>query len=246
MAARIQTAEQAGYPSAQSTTNQTDARTVIIRVGFWSALVTGVLALLWTLAFGVELIGAPPAPWSGIEAYARTFGFPRMLNLIPALPLGWAYIVMMVSLYSYAPAEKKIWGLIALAFGIVYAVMANINYLIQLIAVRPALLSGELEGLTIFVGDNPHSVFWALANAYAIQSMSLFFAAWIFDRSKLERWIRWLFIVVGLTVPFQFAYSFGLIPMTLAMPVLLIWIVGVPVGCFLLAALFRQNERGAA
>lgn len=245
MTIQVEYAREADIRSEQDITNEMQARVVNSRVGFWSALVTGALALGWALAFGFEVAAVPPAPWSGVEAYARAFGFPRMLNLIPALPLGWAYIVMMASLYLFAPPAKKIWGLTALAFGIVYAVMANINYLIQLVAVRPALMSGELDGLSIFVGDNPHSVFWALANAYGIQSMSLFFAAWIFGKSKLERWIRWLFIAVGLTVPFQFAYSLGLIPMGIAMPILLIWIVGVPVGCFLLAVLFRRGERAA-
>jgi hypothetical protein len=213
----------------------------VSQVGFWSALATGLLAAGWVMAFVTQQMIAPPIPWAGIEAYARSFKSIQMLNLVPALPLGWAFIVMMVSLHFWAPEEKKIWSMIGLAFAIVYAVMANINYLIQLVAVRPNLLSGELEGLGLFAGDNPHSVFWALANAYAIQSMALFFAAWVLDGGKLERWIRRLFVAVGVTVPFQLGYSLGLVPMAIALPVLMVWGIGVPLSCFMLAVLFRRG-----
>ncbi len=214
-----------------------------IKVGYWSSLATGGLALIWTITFIVQIILVPPAEWSGVENYARAFSFIHMLNLAPALPLGWAFIVMMASIYACASEEKKIWALIGLAFGILYATMANINYLIQLVAVRGSLLSNETKGLELFIGDNPHSVFWALANAYAIQSMAMLFAAWVFPKGRLENWIRGLFIAVGVTFPFQFLYSLGFIPMTIAMPILGIWIIGVPLSSFLLAALFRQADR---
>jgi hypothetical protein len=124
--------------------------------------------------------------------------------------------------------------------------MASINYLIQFVVVRPSILQGEAEGLGLFVMGNPHAIFTALATSYAYQSLGMLFAAWALGGGKLERWIRWLFVAVGVTVPFQLGYSLGFVPMMLGLPVLMVWIVGVPLSCFLLAARFRRAERRTA
>ncbi|MFN3346682.1 MAG: hypothetical protein ACK42E_02585, partial [Candidatus Bipolaricaulaceae bacterium] len=106
-----------------------------------------------------------------------------------------------------------------------------------------SLLAGETEGLGLFVIDNMHSVFWALANSYAIQSIGLFFAAWAIEGGRPAHWIRGLWIAVGVTAPFQFSFSLGLIPMAIALPVLGVWIVSLPLSTVFLAALFRHPER---
>ncbi|MEW6181111.1 MAG: hypothetical protein AB1522_14440 [Chloroflexota bacterium] len=134
--------------------------------------------------------------------------------------------------------------MVGLAFAIIYAVMANINYLIQLVTVRASLLAGETEGLGLFVSENMHSIFWALANSYAIQCLGLFFAAWAIEGGRPARSIRGLWIAVGATVPFQFAFSLGLIPMEIGLPVLGVWIVSIPLSAILLAALFRERVPG--
>lgn len=221
----------------------------VYSIGFWSALLTALLSLAWTAAFAYQFSSAPPGPWGGVEETARSFNFlTDMINLVFALPLSWAFVVMMVSVHFSVPEDKKIWTMIGLVFGIIYAVMANINYLIQLVTVRASLLAGETEGLGLFVSANMHSIFWALANSYAIQSLGLFFAAWAIEGGPQAggpqaRWIRGLWIAVGMTVPFQFAFSLGLIPMLASLPVLGIWIVVVPASAFLLAAQFRHMER---
>ena len=124
------------------------------KLGFWSSLLSGLLALAWAAAFAYQAVAFPPGEAFDPETYARSFTFLRMINLVPAILLTWPFVVMMISLHFYAPAEKKIWTMIGLAFIIIYAVMADINYLIQLVAVRPNLEQGQLEGLRIFIGDN--------------------------------------------------------------------------------------------
>ena len=216
------------------------------QVGFWSALLTALLSIAWTAAFAYEFSTAPSAPWTGVQDTARSFNFlADMINLVFALPLSWTFLIMMVSVHYFVPAEEKLWTMIGLSFAIVYAVMANTNYLIQLVTVRASLLAGETEGLGLFVIDNMHSVFWALANSYALQSIGLFFAAWAFHGSRLAQWIRWLWIAVGLTVPIQLAFSLGLIPIAASLPALVFWIVGVIVSAILLALQFRRAELGA-
>lgn len=220
------------------------------RIGFWSALLTALLAIGWDLSMVVQNVVSPPKAWEGIEAYLRSYNPIEMLNLIPSLPLASAFIVLMVAIHFYAPVEKKIWSLLGLAFAIVYAVLASVNYLVQFIVVRPAILSGQGESVALFVMGNPDSIFWALANSYTYMSISLLFAAWVFGGGKIERWIRWIFVAVGITAPLQFAHSLSGISLVIGMPVILTWMVGVPLSGFLLAILFRrypnQSEQGGA
>jgi hypothetical protein len=65
--------------------------------------------------------------------------------------------------------------------------------------------------------------------------------SWVFSGRKLERWIRWVFVAVGVTVPFQFAYSLGLLPTAIGLLAVSIWIIGVPLSSFMLAALFKRR-----
>jgi hypothetical protein len=218
------------------------------RIGFWSALLTALLAFGWDVSMAIQNVISPPRAWQGIEAYLRSYNPIEMLNLVPSLPLASVFIVLMIAIHFYAPVEKKIWSLLGVAFAIVYAVFASINYLIQFIVVRPAILSGEGDRVALLVMGNPDSVFWALANSYMYMSISLLFAAWVFEGGRLERWIRWIFIAVGITAPFQFAHSLFGISLLIGIPVILTWMVGVPISSFLLAILFRrfpsQSQQG--
>ncbi len=212
-------------------------------VGYLSALLSGTLAISWAVSVVVQNILSPPAPWSGIQAYAASFTMIKMINLIPALALAPAYLVMMVCVYFYTPADKKLWSMIGPAFTIVYAVMASINYLIQLIAVGPGLSAGQTEGLALWAGDNFHSIFWALANSYSYMSVGMFFTAWAFDGGRLESWIHKVYLIVGSTAPLQFAFSFTS-SLVLGVPGLFAWVLGTPLTCFMLAALFRRMPGG--
>lgn len=215
----------------------------VIRVGFWSSLLSALLAVGWLVTLAVQMSIAPAAQWSGLEQYVRDFRPIEMLNLVPALLLASAFVVMMVSVHLAAPAEKKVWTLTGLAFAIIYAVMATVNYLVQLVVVRFSILSGQTQGLSLFAMDYPYSVFKALANSYAYQSVALFFVAWAFSGGRLENWVRRLFVVVGLTAPLQLAYTLLDLDIAIVLPATFVWAIGVPLGCVLLAALFRKSVK---
>lgn len=217
----------------------------VIQIGFWSAILSAFLAAGWAVAMIIQNAISPPTVWTGIQAFASSFQFIQMLNLVFALPLAASFLVMMASIYFYAAEDKKIWAMLGLSFTLLYTVMATINYLVQLVTVRISLISSETEGLGLFVMGNQHSVFWALANSYAYMSLAMLFAAWVFGSSRLERWIRWLFAIVGITAPIQLAgmlFQWGLV---VGIPAGLIWSISVPLACFLLAVLFRRAGQRA-
>ncbi|HKZ83713.1 MAG TPA: hypothetical protein VJ793_08655 [Anaerolineae bacterium] len=233
----------AGDWSREATPRSISVPQVVSQVGFWSAILSGIFAFGWFAGMVVQTILSPPEPWTGIDAFARSFRFIQMLNFIPSLPLASAFLVLMVCVYFYASEEKKIWGLLGLAFTIVYSVMASINYLIQLLVVRQSLALGETEGLGLFAHGNTHSVFWALASSYAYMSLAMLFAAWVFGSNGLERWVHWLFIIVGVTAPFQFVGVIFELGLLVGAPAGLIWSIATPLACFLLAVLFKRAER---
>jgi len=146
----------------------------------------------------------------------------------------------MVSIHYYARDDQKIWSQLGLAFAIVYAAMASINYIVQLTVVRLSILNRETDGLAMFVMGNPHSIFWALASAYIFMNLAMLFAAPVFEGGKLERWIRWLFLANGASVVITI---FGIVvdsPAIYLLGSLVPWCVIFSGATVLLAVLFRR------
>ncbi len=213
----------------------------VVKLGFWSAILSGILAFSWLVAMIVQTVFAPPKDWAGVGSFVASFRPIEMLNFVPSVPLASAFLVLMVCLTFYASEQTRIWAMLGLAFTIVYAVMASVNYLTQLLVVRSSIALGETEGLGLLAHSNPHSIFWALANSYAYMSLAMLFAAWVFGSRGLEGWVRWLFVIVGVTAPFQFLGVLFQLGLIIGAPAGLIWSVATPAACFVIAALFRRR-----
>ena len=106
----------------------------------------------------------------------------------------------MVCVHYYAAPVKRIWSHIALVYTVIYAGMATINYAIQLVSAQRALIHGETDGLSMLVHGNPHAIFWSLVSCYVFMNLAMLFAAPVFSGGRLERWIRRLFLLNGLSV----------------------------------------------
>jgi hypothetical protein len=218
----------------------------VCQLGFWSA----VLATLSSIGYGIAVIvmmissltaaAVTPPGWHGVEAFVASFQFIQMLPLIPSLVLAPTFIVLMVSIHYYAASDKKIWSHLGIAFTLVYAAMASINYITQLTVVRLSILNQETDGLAMFVMGNSHSIFWALASSYAFMNLAMLFAAPVFDGGRLERAIRWLFFANGVSVV---ATIFGVVvdsPPIYLLGSLVPWCVIFSLATLLLAVLFRR------
>lgn len=223
----------------------------VSQVGFWSA----VLATLFSIGYGIAVIvtmistmttatDTPPG-WHGIESFVATFQPIQMLSLIPSLLLAPAFVALMVSIHYYAGPEEKIWSHLGIAFTLVYAAMASINYILQLTVVRLSIANKETDGLAMFVMGNSHSIFWALASAYIFMNLAMLFAAPVFHGGRLERWIRWLFLANGATVVVTI---FGVVvdsPAIYLLGSLVPWCVVFSLATALVAMLFKRIESRA-
>jgi hypothetical protein len=186
----------------------------VSQVGFWAA----VLATIFSLGYGISVIVMmvsmlatvtdSPSGWGGIETFIASFQPVQMLPLIPSLFLAPAFIVLMVSVHYYAAPDKKIWSHLGIAFTLIYATMAAMNYMVQLIPVWRSISNGEADGLAMFVLGNPHSMFWGLAYAYIFMNLAMLLTAPVFEGTPLERWIRLLFILNGVSGVFTIVWIF--------------------------------------
>ena len=219
------------------------------RIGFWSASlstlfsigygISGIIMMISTLATATET----PSGWNGIESFVASFQSIQMLPLIPSLLLAPTFIVLMVSIHYYAAPDKKIWSHIGIAFALIYAVMASINYITQLTVVRMSILNKETDGLAMFVMGNSHSIFWALASAYAFMNLAMLFAAPVFEGGRLERSICRLFFANGASVVVTI---FGIVvdsPPIYLLGSLFPWCVIFSWATMLLAVMFKRLER---
>jgi hypothetical protein len=223
----------------------------VSQVGFWSAVLATLFGIGYGLALIVTMISAmttatDTAPgWHGIESFVATFQPVQMLSLIPSLLLVPTFVVLMVSIHYYAAPEEKIWSHLGIAFTLVYAAMASINYILQLTVVRLSILNKETDGLAMFVMGNSHSVFWALASAYAFMNLAMLFAAPVFHGGRLERWIRWMFIANGASVVITILGVVVDSPAIYLLGSLVPWCVIFSIATALVAVLFKRIESTA-
>ena len=218
----------------------------IYKLGFWSALISAVCSVLWFVTFGLKDVIAPVPSWMDLQQYANAFSSLRLLYVYPSLILPLAYIAFLTCIHFSIPEEKRYWSLIALSFGIVYAVMASINYNIQVVAVRQSLAAGETSGIAMFIPDNPHSIFNALANSYVYMALSMAVIGFVFENQGLQRWIRWIFFAQVLTVLGQVGNTMFGLSFNIFMITSFVWIIGAPVAFVLIAILFARPKRGFA
>lgn len=201
-------------------------RTAVLRVGFWSA----VLTTIWIVAFDLALL----AGVSGIP----TGSLPVIASLLIAPPL----VSLMASLHGYVPHERRIWTQTGLSFSIAYAALVAFNYFLQLTVVRqnPA----AYPWLTM--DFKPDSAFWALeVLGYSFMSLAALCVVPALGRGRHETPIRWLFVAnAALNGLGDVAYVLTANPLNLLVLASLgVWAVAFPGATALLAVMFKGAEQ---
>lgn len=171
-----------------------------LQVGFFSAIF---MALMTAITFGFAINAIPISGANCMEncieyPYLNTIGqFPKDFQwMIPAILMMLVYLVFMVSIQSYASPEKKIFGQISLAFAVITTMLLVADYFIQFSVVPVSLMNGELEGIPLIIQYNSHGPFIVVEElGYILMSLSFIFSAFVFEpKSRLEAWVRWIFI----------------------------------------------------
>ena len=131
-------------------------------VGFYSAISTVVLTLsTFVFAMMAVPISGANCPEGCVEyPYLDTIAqFPRdYLWMYLATSMLISYLILMVSIHSYAPEEKKIFSQIGLSLSMITTLILLADYFIQFSVVPISLMSGETEGITLLTQYNPHGM----------------------------------------------------------------------------------------
>jgi hypothetical protein len=224
---------------------------VVGRLGYWSAILTALLAAVNFMAgFLTPARSGPFALPAAIIPYpytdAASFIPTDYIWLYPGILLALAFVVLMACIHYHAPLDKKIFSHIGLLFALIYAAVIITDYFIQFTVVMPSLLSGETSGLSLFTQYNPHGIFIALEGlGFSMMSVAFLFAASVFVGGKIERTIRFLF-----SISFILAIAFFVVFSVLKYDIVVFevtilainWLVLIVSGA-LLSILFRRAGR---
>ncbi|MCL4559131.1 MAG: hypothetical protein M1281_00765 [Chloroflexi bacterium] len=160
-------------------------------IGFWSAVLTTVggviyfLVIVWANLSG-QFTFPPPES-------IQLFGGIASLLFCPAL------VVVIASLHTITPAEKKVFSQCSLAFTLLFALSVSINRFTQLGVIRQSLAAGTVEGINWFLpyGDRSIMLGLEMMGWGWFLGLAMLSAAPVFSRGKLERWLRGLMILYG-------------------------------------------------
>lgn len=166
-----------------------------IRLGFCAAILTAALTAVF---FGVGIFGS--SAFNGSIPYPYVLSTIRPIDYavwIPAILLAPTLVVLIACIHIQSPTDKKIFSQIALSFSLIFASIVTADYFIQLTVVLPSILSKETEGLSLFSMYNPHGILVSLESlGYLFMNSALLALAGVFvGKNKLERAIRWIFLI---------------------------------------------------
>lgn len=198
------------------------------RFGMWAASA----ALVASVAYGIpqllQVAGVLVDPWD------------RILIFAPSLALAPAFVLTMVAVHGTAPAEHQTYSLAALAFAIMYGVMACVVYVTQLGVVIPHDLRGDGARYALLACCGQNQLMTGIdLIGYTLMSLSLLFAAPLF--AGRHRILRLWLLANGALAPFLI--------LQLAWPSLIyvgaLWLVTFPMAMLLLARWFAGQDNAA-
>ena len=165
--------------------------------GYYISIITTVLTVI---TFGIA-ISTPPlsGPFCTGPCFEYPYTdiasrFPRDYYwMYPAILLSISYLIMMVTIYQTAPVNKKLYGMLGVAFAIMASLILITDYFIQVSVIQPSLLAGETDGISLLTQFNPHGIFIVLEEiGFTLMIISFFALFPMFNgTSTLEKTIKW-------------------------------------------------------
>jgi hypothetical protein len=214
------------HKELQKSKEETKMNTSVNKVGFWSAILVAIFAIIYSVAQIVVIAVPPTPPWDFIELFA------------PSLFLAWSFIVMMISIHYYASEDRKIYSHIGLTFGVLYAALVSIVYFAELSVAVPMVFRGETY--PAWLSFNSPSMLVSIDGlGYVFMALATLFASQVFAGQKQQSLIRWAFFANGLLSIVIFAAVF--IPSVTMIGAL--WIITMPLSAIATIRLFYKQKK---
>ncbi len=170
------------------------------RLGFWAASYVAVLEILYILILIFMMVSEgitlPPSPFVQLASGIATF------LTIPGL------VVLYTAIRFVKQDTNEVLGSLGVTFTILFAVTVSINRFVQLTVIQSNLADLPAD-LSRFLPYSEGSIMFSLEvlGWGVFSSIAAVFVAPLFSITRLERTIRWLFIIYAL-LSFGSAISF--------------------------------------
>jgi hypothetical protein len=145
----------------------------------------------------------PQPTWQDAATFAANYHPVQLLPYVLGLPLVAGSLAMIVGLCLMALGRFRERAALAASFGIVFATMIFLNYILQstfvpaLVAQRSTTMDPFIEAFSM---TNPAAIGWAIEMwGYGFLGVATWLLAPLFAGSRLERWTAALFVLNGVT-----------------------------------------------
>ena len=222
-----------------------------IKLGYWSAVLSVILTIGWFIGLVVATIFFRIPSWTNLADFVAAI---RPASLVAATLaqaaaffLGPLSLILFCSLHDYAPDDRKILTRIGLCCMVATMVLGNQMYFVHFNIMRLIASKHALMGLEQFVEWNPGSAISAsglLAWSF-FWGLGLIIVAPIFSGGRLERLLRYTFLICGVCgILGTVGYLFEI---TLFMLVYFMGAMAAGTSMYVLESLlFKRLERGSA
>jgi MFS family permease len=217
-------------------------------IAFWSSTIFALTGVLYGISMGVLLSNYSIPDYTNLKEFLEQvdrnfinfYSFSQLFAFISSL----IFIVLLCTIYETTNDRCKVYARLSISFGLLFTLLACINYFIQFSIVRLSVNSGKIANLDAFVQFNPLSfasainmLGWSL-----FLGLSVFFLAILFQGNRLSLAIRMSFYLTSVCclcgfVGFVFDFPVLLFIFQMGMT------LGLTIGAILLAIFFRKIRR---
>jgi len=173
------------------------------QIGNMSAIMAITAITVYMLSFFAILIVNPLYVWSDFthflayqQQHPQSFKYiaQAMMLIFPLL-----YLLMLNSALDTRPIDMQFAMRAALLLALGFAVLAGMHYWVQITAVRMNIDKGTPDGLLQFIQAKPDSAMAAInmLGWTLFYGLSSLFAAPAFNAGKVDRALRWAFVING-------------------------------------------------
>lgn len=211
-----------------------------LRIGKWACVLSAIFSIAWFISFSLlEGLHAGPV-WEELDIFTQNFTMTRHIYNYPALLFSVTYVILLASLHMIVDESKKLWTLIALAFGVVFSVTTIVNHNIQAVSIRMNMANLGPQGLEMFILKNKSSIFNSITSSNIFVALSLFVSGLIFNEDKLGRWIKILLLAQIIPVIGKIYNIFNLNE-TIYIATNMVFVIGAPLA-FILIVIWLHNK----
>lgn len=202
-------------------------------------LVTAVISTVFGALYLLGLVGKLV-----VDGSIHSASSPSIQMVSAAIGLLWdsTLVIMFVALRRQIAGRNAVWAELGLVFMALMGATSSINWFAQLTLVPRVARAGESAVLALIDIHNNSSIMYAIEHLGwgVFVGLATIFMALAIDGGRVDRWIRWLFVVFG---ALSLLHVLGIILASPAMTDLGYWAAGVllPIATALLALRSRRN-----